>query len=193
MSASCRPPCWCRPRRPLRRYRRGAHRSTQGRQCADLRARPRCATSNAIRQSRAACMFTTEPQRQRSPSSRKPRHRGRHAASMRTAPPTSHMLGRRRERWRRHDAARGSSSTKSTVPVGTGEKVRGVVAAALAEARGKRHHVRGRLQPQFSEGRRRGRRFHASPTASSSAPTTQRRREKLRELYAPFSRNRRTS
>ena len=50
---------------------------------------------------------------------------------------------------------------KSTVPVGTADKVRDAIGEELAE-RGAEHRVRGGLQPRVPEGRRGGRGLHAA-------------------------------
>ena len=60
---------------------------------------------------------------------------------------------------------------KSTVPVGTADKVRAAVADELAK-RGAEARLRGRLQPRVPEGRRGGRRLHAARPHHRSAPTT---------------------
>ena len=78
---------------------------------------------------------------------------------------------------------------KSTVPVGTADKVR-------RRSRTNSHNAALALdfavvvQPRVPEGRRRGRRTSCGPTASSSVRPTRRRAVLLmRALYAPFMRN----
>ena len=76
---------------------------------------------------------------------------------------------------------------KSTVPVGTADKVRGRIAEVL-RGRGRDPRLRCGLQPGIPQGRRRGRRLHAA------RPHHHRHRdpeseELLRELYEPFNRN----
>ena len=54
---------------------------------------------------------------------------------------------------------------KSTVPVGTADRVRAAISEELRDAR-RRHAVRRRVESRVPEGRRGGRGFHAARTAS---------------------------
>ena len=101
-----------------------------------------------------------------SPSARRPR---------RTAAPTcSYVLAAARTIGRAHGRATRSIVNKTTVPVGTADQVRAVIAEALAE-RGREHRVQRRLQPGVPQGGRGGRGLHAA------RPHRHRRRRRARD------------
>ena len=78
--------------------------------------------------------------------------------------------------------------TKSTVPVGTADRVRAKIAEVLAGAR-KPARLRRGLEPGVPEGGRRGRRLHAPRPHHHRHLGSRASEELLREVYAPFSRN----
>jgi UDPglucose 6-dehydrogenase len=75
---------------------------------------------------------------------------------------------------------------KSTVPVGTADKVRAAIAAELAARGG--HRLRRGVQPGIPEGRRRRCRLHA-PGRIIIGATSAESVAVMRRLYAPFNRN----
>ena len=114
-----------------------------------------------------------------SPSARRP---------TRTARPTCSTCWR----WPRPSASTWSEPEvvvdKSTVPVGTADKVRATIADDAGRARRRRRASTS--SPTRSSSRKAPRSPTAcAPTASSSAPTARGSEELLRELYAPFNRN----
>ena len=77
--------------------------------------------------------------------------------------------------------------TKSTVPVGTADKVRDAVAASL-RARGASDRVRHRLEPRIPERGGRDQRFHEARPRGRRHGERPRRRAHA-HLYEPFTRN----
>ena len=78
---------------------------------------------------------------------------------------------------------------KSTVPVGTADRVQEAIAAALKRARGSNWRVRRGLQPGIPEGGRRGCRLHEAGPDHRRHRAAPRAAELLRQLYEPFSRS----
>ena len=78
--------------------------------------------------------------------------------------------------------------TKSTVPVGTADKVRAQHREVLAAA-ASRPPLRRGLEPGVPQGGRRGRRLHAARPHRHRHLRHAESEELLREVYAPFNRN----
>ena len=78
--------------------------------------------------------------------------------------------------------------TKSTVPVGTADKVRAAVAASL-KARGAERRVRHGLEPRIPEGGRRDRRLHEARPGDRRHRAAPAPRSSCGSLYEPFTRN----
>ena len=79
--------------------------------------------------------------------------------------------------------------TKSTVPVGTADKVGAAVAESLQEARS-RTRIRRGVEPGIPQGRRGHRRLHASGPRGRRARTIRASPSCMRALYEPFTRSR---
>ena len=77
---------------------------------------------------------------------------------------------------------------KSTVPVGTADRVRETIAAALAQ-RDVDDSIRGRVESGISEGRRGGRGLHAPGSRRHRRRRRARDRACCATVYAPFQRN----